>query len=29
MDAQGDLADEGTRKLLGEFVQGFARFAGD
>jgi chromate reductase, NAD(P)H dehydrogenase (quinone) len=26
MDAQGELADEATRKLLGEFVQGFARF---
>jgi chromate reductase, NAD(P)H dehydrogenase (quinone) len=26
MDAEGELADEATRKLLGEFVQGFARF---
>ena len=26
MDAEGELADDATRKLLGEFVQGFARF---
>src|SRR5687768_3321127 len=26
MDADGELADDATRKLLGEFVQGFARF---
>jgi chromate reductase, NAD(P)H dehydrogenase (quinone) len=26
MDAEGELADEATRKLLSEFVQGFARF---
>jgi NAD(P)H-dependent FMN reductase len=26
MDAEGELADEATRKQLGEFVQGFARF---
>ena len=26
MDADGELADEATRRQLGEFVQGFARF---
>ena len=26
MDAEGELADEGTRKQLGEFVRGFAGF---
>lgn len=26
MDSDGELADEATRKLVGEFMQGFARF---
>ncbi len=29
MDADGELVDEATRKQLGEFVQGFARFIRD
>lgn len=28
LDADGELADEATRKLLAEFVSGFAAFAG-
>lgn len=29
MNAEGELSDEATRKLIGDFVQGFARFIRD